>query len=577
MATAPSDASLTGAVRVSKSARARCRRKACGRRFTRSRAGQMYCSPTCRKGDAKSTPKTAADLGKQATGGGHLGKKGKKFPDPDPRTPAELAAEAADLRRKERKRRNYSGLYYQWDHSKLKSIRGCRRSARDEGAGVTLTVSPDGEQVGRKGLNRCASVWACPVCETVIRGQRATDADTAISEHVRRGGMVLFVTFTVRHWSNHDLADLIRVQVREVWKGLLQGRKWARSNAGNLRNRLGVVGTIRVIEVTVGQVNGWHPHLHVAVFLGGRQDPKPKRGSGEKWDPTVREYFRPADADLDAFEAEWKAAWIDGVTAANPDFRPSKRDGVDFKRVYTVKDAAAIGKYISKVQGTDVATDWSAGAELAMSHVKQARGGNMKAMDILFRLAALRGGQAADDLPGWGSIEQLAALWAEYELTTKGGQNMAWSEGLKRAYGIGTDENQDAADRQAVDAEDASEADATRIHMSARTQLEVGRKRIVVDVDEAASEAVKRNEDPVIAVRALLALVGIDSMGVWAITADEDEAKWKASAENAAGGSRETDDARARRKEREAADLRRARADRRQHVWKQAASTRPTA
>ncbi|NED65931.1 hypothetical protein G3I15_33900, partial [Streptomyces sp. SID10244] len=179
--------------------------------------------------------------------------------------------------------------------------------------------------------------------------------------------------------------------------------------------------------------------------------------------------------------AEWKAAWIDGVTAANPDFRPSKRDGVDFKRVYTVKDAAAIGKYISKVQGTDVATDWSAGAELAMSHVKQARGGNMKAMDILFRLAALRGGQAADDLPGWGSIEQLAALWAEYELTTKGGQNMAWSEGLKRAYGIGTDENQDAADRQAVDAEDASEADATRIHMSARTQLEVGRKRIVVD------------------------------------------------------------------------------------------------
>ncbi|NED63366.1 hypothetical protein G3I15_20770, partial [Streptomyces sp. SID10244] len=71
---------------------------------------------------------------------------------------------------------------------KLKSIRGCRRSARDEGAGVTLTVSPDGEQVGRKGLNRCASVWACPVCETVIRGQRATDADTAISEHVRRGG-----------------------------------------------------------------------------------------------------------------------------------------------------------------------------------------------------------------------------------------------------------------------------------------------------------------------------------------------------------------------------------------------------
>jgi hypothetical protein len=574
VATAPSDASLTGAVRVPKPAtRPRCRRKSCGRRFTRTRAGQMYCSPTCRKGDAKSTPKTGSDLREQGTEGDHLGRKGKKFPDPDPKTPAELAAEAADLRRKERERRNYSGLYFQWDHSKLKSIRGCRRSARDEGAGVTLTVSADGQQVGRKGLNRCASVWACPVCEAVIRGQRATDADTAITEHVRRGGMVLFVTFTVRHWSNHDLEDLIRVQVREVWKGLLQGRKWARSNAGNLRNRLGVVGTIRVIEVTVGQINGWHPHLHVAVFLGGRQDPKPKRGSGEKWDPTVREYFRPTDADLDTFEAEWKAAWIDGVTAANPDYRPSARDGVDFKRVYTVKDAAAIGKYISKVQGTDVNSDWSVGAELARGDVKQARGGNMKAMDILFRLAALRGGQVADDLPGWGSIDQLAVLWSEYELTTKGGQNMAWSEGLKRAYGIGTDENQDAADRQAVDAEDAGAADDRMLHLSARTQLEIGRKRVIVEVGEAAREAVKRDEDPVIAVRALLALVGIDSMGVWELSADEDEAKWKASAENAAGRSVESEDARAKRKQREAADLRRARTERKQLVWKTTAAT----
>ncbi|MYX75088.1 protein rep [Streptomyces sp. SID3915] len=435
-------------------------------------------------------------------------------------------------------------------------------------------MSPDGQQVGRKGLNRCASVWACPVCEAVIRGVRASDADKAITEHVRRGGMVLFVTFTVRHWSNHDLEDLIRVQVREVWKGLLQGRKWARSEAGNLRNRLGVVGTIRVIEVTVGQVNGWHPHLHVAVLLGGVQDPKPKKlkkgvqGPRQQWDPTVRRYFTPDAEDLDAFEAEWKAAWIDGVTAANPDFRPSARDGVDFQRVYTVKDAAAVGKYISKVQGTDVASDWSVGAELAMSHVKQARGGNMKAMDILFRLAALRGGQVADELPGWGSIDQLLALWAEYELTTKGGQNMAWSEGLKRAYGIGTDDDQDAADRQAVDAEDAGTQLDRLIHVSARTQLEIGRKRVMVEVNEAARDAVKREEDPVIAVRAVLALVGIDSMGVWELSHDADEAKWKAAAENAAVSSGESEHARAERREQEATDLNQARGDRKRLIWK---------
>lgn len=562
----PSGAPHAAPPQASAGSRARCRH--CKTRFTRKRASQVFCSSNCRKraADASTPQKTPSDLGKQAAEGGHLGKKGKKFPDSAPKTAEELA----DLRRKERERRNYSGLYFQWDNSKLKSIRGCRRSARDESAGVTLTVSEDGQQVGRKGLNRCASVWACPVCEAVIRGQRATDADKAITEHVRRGGMVLFVTFTVRHWSNHDLEDLIRVQVRQVWKGLLSGRKWARSEPGNLRNRLGVVGTIRVIEVTVGQVNGWHPHLHVAVFLGGRQDPKPKRGSGEKWDPTVREYFRPTDEDLDTFEAEWKAAWIGGVTAANAAFRPSARDGVDFKRVYTVKDAAAIGNYISKIQGTDVNSDWSVGAELARGDVKQARGGNMKAMDILFRLAALRGGQVADDLPGWGSIEQLAALWSEYELTTKGGQNMAWSEGLKRAYDIGTDDDQDAADRQAVDAEDAGTANDRMMHLSARTQLEIGRKRVMVEVGEAARDAVRQDEDPVLAVRALLALVGIDSMGVWELSPDEDEAKWKTAAENAAARSVESEDARAKRKQREANDLRSARTDRQRLVWKTA-------
>ena len=543
----------------------RCR---CGAKIvhTPGKVPRTYCSDRCRKAAKRAIVRGAAVSGGNP---GHLGSEGKKSPA---QTPEEAPAGGSDLRRKARERRNYSGLYFQWDNSKLKSTRGCRRSARNEGAGVTLSVSPDGASVGRKGLTRCASVWACPVCEAVIRGARAEDADKAITEHVRRGGMVLFVTLTVRHWSNHDLEDLLRVQVREVWKGLLSGRKWTRAETGNLRNRLGVVGTIRVTEVTVGRVNGWHPHLHVAVLLGGRQDPKPARGSGETWDPAVRGYFRPADKHLKALESAWRSAWIDGVTAANPDYRPSRRDGVNFKRVYTTADAKAIGKYITKVQGSDPAKGWSTGSELARGDVKEARGGNMKAMDVLFRLAALRGGQLAEDLPGWGSIEQLEALWAEYELTTKGGQNMAWSEGLKRAYDIGTDEDQGAADRQAVDAEDGGTERDHLVHLSARTQLEIGRKRAVVEVGEVAREAVLRGESPALAVRALLDSAGIDTKGVWEISHDDDAAKWKAAAENA-GHAAESEDARARRKAQESADLTAARADRKRLVWKTAPAT----
>jgi hypothetical protein len=189
-------------------------------------------------------------------------------------------------------------------------------------------------------------------------------------------------------------------------------------------------------------------------------------------------------------------------------------------------------------------------------------------MDILFRLAALRGGQVADELPGWGSIEQLAALWAEYELTTKGGQNMAWSEGLKRAYGIGTDEDQNAADRRAVDAEDVGTELDLLVHLSARTQLEIGRKRILVEVGEAARDAVRRGESPAPAVRALLDSVGIDSKGVRDISHDDDAAKWKAAEQNAGERAAESEDARAKRRLRESTDLLNARTDRKRLVWK---------
>lgn len=547
--------------------RARCRRKACGRQFTRSRAAQLYCSENCRKraseGDAKSTPKTGSDLQKQRSGAAHLVDREKSFPqasDGASKTPAELAREAAaaaDQKRRDRERQRWSGLYFQWDYSKLTSVRGCRRSVRDGGAGATFAYSPDGRK-GVKGLNRCASVWACPVCEPVIRGVRATDADTAIVEHVRRGGIVLFVTFTVRHWNNHDLADLIEVQVRRAWKGLLSGRKWARSNAGNLRNRLGVVGTIRVLEVTVGQVFGWHPHLHVAVFLGGRQDRKVK---GEKWDPTVREYFTPDPADVKALKAAWEAEWIASVRAANPEWTPAKGGvGVTFDEVTTTHDARKIGKYISKIQGTDAASDWSAGAELARGDVKQARGGNMKAMDILFRLAALRGGQFADELPGWGSIEQLEALWAEYELTTKGGQNMTWSEGLKRAYGIGTADGE-AGDREAVDAEDAGTALDRLVDVPGRVYRDITRKRVVIEAREAGEGGAE-------ALGAFLDSVGINGAGVRDLTPEEDAAKWEAAQERSTEkGGTEDPDKRERRRIDESAALATARKDRKRLVW----------
>ncbi|MFC8013201.1 hypothetical protein [Streptomyces cinereoruber] len=497
---------------------------ACGETLTHTpgKVAKTYCSATCRQRAKRTAGKGSA--GPQPV---TLGSKGRKFPDPEPVRTAATAglsddvaeAMASELGKvSERTRRNWVSLYRQWSRSGLKSVRGCRRGARDQGAGVTYVHT--GDHTATKGVTRCASVWACPVCEGVIRRGRADDVDKALVEHIRRGGTAYFVTLTSRHWANHDLADLLTAQLTTVFKGrLISGRRWARSTEGGLRDRLGVVGTIRVVEVTVGPWNGWHPHIHLVILMGGRQDPKPPRGSGVKWDPTVRSYFKPKRKDLTELRRQWTNDWISGLTAVNPDFKPSRTRGVDFKLIEAVPEAEKVAKYVTKLQGSDSGA-WSVGMEMSQADLKASRGENLKPMDLLHRLTRLEGGEVPEDVPGWGSRVQLSALWMEYELATRGRQNMAWSEGLKRAYGITSDEDQDAADRGAVDMEDEAGGDRY-VHVPAKVKRDIAARRVELEARAAAAGGAE-------VLRAFLGSVGVGFAGVRDLTADEDAEKWAA-------------------------------------------------
>ncbi|PRW75701.1 protein rep, partial [Pseudomonas fluorescens] len=70
------------------------------------------------------------------------------------------------------------------------------------------------------------------------------------------------LTLTVPHGLGDDLSGLLE-QIHKAW------RSTSTSRAGKkLRKLLGVRGTIRALEVTPGS-NGFHPHLHVLLFLHG--------------------------------------------------------------------------------------------------------------------------------------------------------------------------------------------------------------------------------------------------------------------------------------------------------------------
>jgi hypothetical protein len=247
------------------------------------------------------------------------------------------------------------------------------------GPGVSM-VSNSGVAHYR-GLASCGSIWACPVCSAKIRNARALEIAEAAGNWHRAGNTVLMVTFTAPHDLGMSLGVLLPVIARS-FSSVIAGRPWIR-----LKARVPIAGTIRSVEVTYGP-NGWHPHLHVLVFIEGQAD------AGQ----------------LAALGIHVRAKWRTFITRAG--YRPpSDLHGV---KIDVCTSAAEAGLYISKTQDGR-----SPGNEMARADLKTGRDGHVTPFQIL--------GEIADtgDLAG-------LPLWHEYERATRGHQAMTWSAGLRK-------------------------------------------------------------------------------------------------------------------------------------------------
>jgi hypothetical protein len=253
------------------------------------------------------------------------------------------------------------------------------------------------------GIRRCGSSWACALCAPVIRQRRAGDIDQGLGGHLDRGGGALFVTLTMRHGRRDDLADRLGV-VAESLRLLLQGSGWVRR-----RDRLGYMGSIKAVEVTWGEANGWHPHAHI-VFV---------------FDRPIVEADR---ADLEA--------WLYGRWAAICEARgfgtPSLAHGIDVRQITTAGDLAG---YLTKVDG-----GWGPGFEMARPDLKRSHGDRLVPVQFLERLVAT-------------GEKRWASLWLEYERATFGRASIKWSPGLRAALLPDVDELSDveAASAEGVD------------------------------------------------------------------------------------------------------------------------------
>jgi Replication protein len=297
----------------------------------------------------------------------------------------DVSAQGDQFVRRERRRKRDRLREVLNDVSSLKRCHNCGwAEARDPVGKDTgpQIASRDGVAYWR-GVQTCGSIWACPVCGAKIRNGRSIEISEFAAEWIKRGNEVYMVTLTSPHDLGMALAALL-VLIASAFRSVISGRPWTR-----LRDQVHLAGTIRALEVTHGE-NGWHPHLHVLVFVWGDV-----------------EVLAPLQL---YFQQRWRKFIV------RRGYRPpSALHGVKVEKCYRAEEAA---RYIVKTQDGR-----NPGNEVARSDMKTGRSGHRMPFEIL-----------ADFEAAGGTKESMAdlELWHEYETATFRHQAITWSPALRK-------------------------------------------------------------------------------------------------------------------------------------------------
>lgn len=107
-----------------------------------------------------------------------------------------------------------------------------------------------------RGLVVCSQVWTCPLCAAKITERRRQELQNAFATFTASGGILALVTSTIPHGTEDALIDLLTRLARA--RMLSRGGKAAAA----IRKDVGLLGTIRCLEVTHSFAHSWHPHIH---------------------------------------------------------------------------------------------------------------------------------------------------------------------------------------------------------------------------------------------------------------------------------------------------------------------------
>lgn len=243
-------------------------------------------------------------------------------------------------------------------------------------------------------VQRCGSIWSCPVCAKQITEKRREELKKAISQwKTVHKGSVQLLTLTFSHSQSQSLKSLL-VRQKKAYKIFLETTK-----VKEILRLFGVEHKIRSLEATYGQ-NGWHPHFHVLLL--------------------TRVFLENTSLRDQLAELWIKACVRSGLDA------PSMTHGLD------LRDGTYADKYVSK---------WGIESELTKGHVKKGKNGGFTPFDLL-QLSIHDESVYEKDC---------GKLFQEFAISVKGARQLVWSRGLKKLLEVDEKTDEELAEETEKD------------------------------------------------------------------------------------------------------------------------------
>jgi len=289
-----------------------------------------------------------------------------------------------------------------------RNLTACGRNVqyREVAPGVDVYLNKDTGRAHFANVTTCKSVWACPVCAAKITEERRAELQQAVELHAKAGGKVLLMTLTFPHERDDTLKDQLK------YLSVALSKFNATRAYRKLLDAVGFLGGVRALEVTHGE-NGWHPHIHVLLFVGKHED--------------------AAEVITHARDLWAKAVIKAGLGQIN-------------EHGFDVRGGDYAAEYIAKFGKEPDEAGWGITHELTKAPVKMGRKASSRTP---FQLLA-------DSLAG---DDRAGALFVEYAQAFKGKRQLYWSPGLRDKLGMAVEKTDEEilAEAEAQQAEPDTE------------------------------------------------------------------------------------------------------------------------